>query len=311
MTTRMGFLLPLFFLLFCLPCQAGAAMKIGILPASDTLALHVAYDEGLFSKHGLDVELVPFQSSLEQSAAVRAGALQGWFTDPIAMLVMHESGVAQHVIATLSRSGPEARFFGIAASPASDIFSLEQLKGKEVAISKATIIEYMLDSMLQSKGLERNFVKRLDIKQISVRLQLLMAGKTDAALLPEPLLSLVLAKGARLIMDNTGLDVPLVITALRRDASRPEEVRAFRAALAEAMDRINAEPEKYRKVMLAKKLLPEEASPQYRMPRSDPANTPLPVPTKEELERIAAWMTENKILRKMPVAWDMVHDDAK
>lgn len=304
-------LLPLL-LLFCLaaPGTGFAVMKIGILPASDALALHVAQDEGIFKKHGLDVELVPFQSALEQGAAIRAGALQGWFTDIIAMMVMHESGVPQHIIAVMSRSGPEDLFFGVAAAPNSQITALEELKGKEVAISKATIIEYMLDSMLQSKGLPRDYVKRVDIKQISVRLQLLLAGKTDAALLPEPLLSLVRAKGARLVMDNTSLDAPLAITALRQDASRPDEVKAFQAALAEAMARINAEPEKYRALMTAKKLLPEEASPQYRMLHFDPARTPTPLPTREELRHIAKWMTENKLLRKMPAAWNMVYDDA-
>lgn len=303
-------LLPLLLALcVAMPCTAFAALKIGILPASDTIALHVAHDESLFKKHGLEVELVPFQSALEQGAAIRAGALQGWFTDIIAMMVMHESGVPQQIIATMSRSGPKDRFFGIAASPGSEITDIEQLKGKEVAISKATIIEYMLDSMLEARGLARDFVKRVDIKQISIRLQLLMAGKTDAALLPEPLLSLVRAKGAPLVMDNTDLDMPLAITALRRDACRPEEVKAFQAALAEAMERINNEPEKYRRVMISKKLLPEEASPQYRMLHFDPAATPAPLPVQKELERVAKWMVEKKLLRKLPAAWNMVYDD--
>lgn len=303
-------LLPLL-LLFCLalPCPASAAMKIGVLPASDSLALHVAKDEGLFAKHGIEVELVPFQSSLEQSAAVRSGALQGWFSDIIAVLVMHESGVPQQIIATTSRSGPDGLFFGIVAAPDSKAVSIEQLKGAEVAISKATIIEYMLDSMLKEQGLDRDFVKRVDIKQISVRLQLLLAGRIEAALLPEPLLSLVRVKGARLIMDNTGLSVPLAIISLRRDAANPDEVPAFQAALAEAMGRINAEPDKYREIMVAKKLLPKDALPQYRMLRYPPSDTPTPLPTQQELEQVAQWMVENKILRKMPVAWNMVYDD--
>ncbi len=293
----------------CLPQHSFAEpLKIGLLPASDTLALHVAKDEGLFARHGLEVELVPFQSALEQSAAVRAGALHGWFGDIITMLLMHESGIPQRVVATMSYSGPGSRFFGIAVAPGSRITTAEELKNAGVAISRATIIEYILDCLLREKGFADDFVSRMDIKQISVRLQLLLAGKADAALLPEPLLSLVEAKGARVIVDNSGLSMPLAICSLRKDAAKPEVTRAFQAALAEAMGRINADAERYRRAMLDKKLLPEGAQAKYAMLRYDPAHTPLPLPTERELDAVARWMLEKGLLRRMPQTGDVLHD---
>ena len=294
-------------ILCLLPAHARAALKIGVLPASDSLALHVVNTEGIFKEHGLDVELIPFQSALEQGAAVRAGALHGWFTDIIAVMLMNESGVPQHIIATMSYSGPGSRFFGIAAAPGSQAAGPDDLKGGTIAISQATIIEFMLDTMLEAKGLSRETVERVDIKQISVRLQLLLAGKIDAALLPEPLLSLMEARGARVILDNTGLSLPLAITALRRGAVTPEQISAFQAALAEAMRRINANPEAYRQVMLEARLLPRDASPKYRMLRYDPAHTPLPLPTERELEHAARWMLKVRLLRDMPAVGDMLY----
>ena len=44
--------------------QAGP-LKIGTLPAADSVILHVAADEGLFLAQGLEVEIVPFQSALD------------------------------------------------------------------------------------------------------------------------------------------------------------------------------------------------------------------------------------------------------
>ena len=295
--------------LCCLVCSTPAlAVKIGVLPASDSLALHVAKEEGLFAAQGLDVELVPFQSALEQAAALRGGGIDGWFSDMIAVLVMHESGVPQTFFATMCYSGPDRRFFGIVTAPDSPITGMDDLRGKKVAVSQATIIDYMLASILGSLKLPDDYVERVDIRQISVRLQLLSAGKVDAALLPEPLLSLMEARGARVIADNTGFEEPLAVMALRSDKADPQTVNAFRAALAEAMARINADPERYRQVMLDKKLLPKEAAGAYRMLAYPPEHTPVPQPSAAEVERVARWMFDNKLVRRMPVAQEVLYD---
>jgi len=306
--SKMLMFLKVSLLMLCLlPGSVQAALKIGVLPASDSLALHIAKDEGLFTEHGLDVELIPFQSALEQSAALRAGAIQGWFTDPIIMLSMHESGIPQYIIATMGYSGPRSRFFGIAVPSNSTVSSLEELKEAKVAISKNTIIEYTLDCILENREFPREHVERIDVRQISVRLQLLLAGKIDAALLPEPLLSLVEAKGAKVIADNTPLSMPLAITAVRREALSPEQVQSFQMALAEAMRRVNADPDAYKKIMTAKRLLPRDAEPRYRMLNYPPSHTPLPLPTEKEMEHVADWMVKEKLLREMPASWDMIY----
>ncbi len=287
-------------LLLCLPLPA-RALKIGVLPAADSLALYVAAEEGLFAAGGLEVEIVPFQSALEQAAAVRAGSVQGYFGDIMNVLLLHASGLPQRIIATTSYSAPEARAFGIALAPGSSVASVDGLAGAKVAIGRSTIVDYMLDCMLESRGLGPDSVEHLDIRQIPVRLQMLMAGQVDAAVLPEPLLSLVEGRGARVILDNTALSMPLAVVALVRDAAPEEDVRSFQAALAEAMGRINADPEKYRELMRHKKLLPRGAE-AYRMVRFDPAHTPLPVPSDADIEHVAAWMVRTGLLHAIPAA---------
>ena len=295
--------IPLFLLYLCLLFPAPAlALKIGALPAADSLVLYVAQEEGLFAAHGLEVELVPFQSALEQAAAVRAGAVQGYFGDIMNVLLMHESGVPQRIIATTSYSTPGARFFGIALAPGSTIDTPEALAGAKVAIGRGTIVEYMLDCMLESRNLPQDTVERLDIKQIPVRLQMLLAGQVDAAVLPEPLLSLTEAKGARVVLDNSALSMPLAVVALNRAQADETTVQAFQKALAESMEKINAEPDAYRALMQRKKLLPRGAEATYRMLRFDPAHTPLPVPSEEEIAHVASWMVKTGLLRAMPSA---------
>ncbi len=86
MIKRLFLLLAL--LLIALPASA-AGLRLGVLPAADSLVLNVAHDEGLFEAEGLDVDLIPFQSALELGAAMRAGELDGHFGDIINVLMQN------------------------------------------------------------------------------------------------------------------------------------------------------------------------------------------------------------------------------
>ena len=103
MMRRLLVLLSLLVLAAVQPAHS-APLKLGVLPAADTIVLHVAADEGLFAKQGLEVELVPFQSALELGAAMRAGALSGHFGDIITVLMQNESGSPHAIVATTSGS---------------------------------------------------------------------------------------------------------------------------------------------------------------------------------------------------------------
>ena len=56
MMRRLLVLLSLLILAAVQPAHS-APLKLGVLPAADTIVLHVAADEGLFAKQGLEVEL--------------------------------------------------------------------------------------------------------------------------------------------------------------------------------------------------------------------------------------------------------------
>ncbi len=287
----------------------GADMKIGALPAADSVVLHVAADEGLFAAEVLDVEVVPFQSALELGAAMRAGNLAGHFGDIINVLIQREGGVDQAIVATTTHSSPGQRNFGLVVSPRSKAQSLADLKGADIAVAGATIIDYLLDKMLEQQGLPADHFRRQDIRQIPVRLQMLLSGRLEAALLPEPLVSLVEAQGARTLWDDRGLNTPLAVIALRRDNADADTVRRFRRALGEAARRIDAEPERYKAIMIDKGLLPKAAADAYRMLRfggqarneADEYPDALPpLPTRADVEDFAVWMRKGGMLKKMP-----------
>ena len=93
---------------------------------------------------------------------------------------------------------------------------------------------------------------------------MLLSGQIESALLPEPLVSLVEAKGARTILNDCKLNTPLAVIALKRDVldapDGAQTVAKFREALREAAKCINETPDAYRPIMEAKGLLPKGAS---------------------------------------------------
>ena len=303
MMRRLLVLLSLLVLAAVQPAHS-APLKLGVLPAADTIVLHVAADEGLFAKQGLEVELVPFQSALELGAAMRAGALSGHFGDIINVLMQNESGSPQAIVATTSHSSPDNRCFGLVVSPKSKAQTLADLKGKDIAVSSATIIDFLLAQLLLQEGAAPDFLNRQDIRQIP------LSGQIESALLPEPLVSLVEAKGARTILNDCKLNTPLAVIALKRDVldapDGAQTVAKFREALREAAKRINETPDAYRPIMEAKGLLPKGASANYTMVRFDMTHTPTGLPSEADIKTFADWMKANRILKKDPAYGDVV-----
>lgn len=312
--STLALILVSFFLPLC--THAADTLKIGTLPAADSLILHAAAEDGVFSAHGLEVEIVPFQSALELGAAMRARSLDGHFGDIINVLMQNESGAPQMIVATTSHSTQNARVFGLAVSPRSSVRTLSELAGKTCSIGRATIVDFVLDSLLEKEGAADSLEKR-DIRQIPVRLQMLLSGQIDSALLPEPLLSLVEGQGARVLLDDRQLNLPLAVIALRKpeQASDPaflDKVRRFRAALAEEAERINASPDTYKAMMQKRGLLAPQAAPHYAMLRFEEPLTPLGLPSEEDIRHYASWMEKNRLLKKgVPAFADIVFQDAE
>ncbi len=311
-------LLPLLLLCFLICpsfAQAADSLKIGSLPAADSLILHAAKEDGVFAAHGLNVEIIPFQSALELGAAMRAGSLDGHFGDIINVLMQNENGAPQVIVATTSHSTPHARFFGLAVRPDSPAKTLDDLKGKTCSIGRATIVDFVLDSLLETEGAADSLDKR-DIRQIPVRLQMLLSGRIDSALLPEPLLSLVEGQGARVILDDRKLSLPLAVIALKKpeknDDAFADRIRRFRAALGEEAEKINADPDSYKNMMQRLGLLSDKAAPNYAMLRFEEPLTPLGLPSEEDIRHYADWMQKNRLLKKgVPPLADIVFQDVK
>lgn len=262
--------------------------RMGILPVIDTLPLQVGVMEGYFKTENIDLKLVSFSSAMERNTAMQTGQLDGFFGDMPATLLLVKNKIPVRFLTVSYATDKKQRMFGLMLSPK---LPLAREQGKiTVAISKASIIEYLLDHLKQLPETNKMQLEEIEIKQMPIRLQMLLTGKIDAALLPEPLTSLAQDRGARLVVTDQGLDMPLTVLNIHRDKRYLAD--AFVKAYTKAVTAVNKTPEKYRELMAKTCRIPGnlvDTFPVYRYPAPR-------IPTRIEVQQIQDWMMKKGLL---------------
>lgn len=299
MITRRFFLLLILmiFLLLFSCSKGGSKIKIGILPAIDSLPLVAAEAEGLFREEGLDLELVMFNSAIEKESAVLSSALHGSFGDMVTALLAFKSGKDVRIFTESSRTG-RSRMFALVASPGSGLKDFKSVSAKQIAISSGSVIEFFLDGIAGSKGIKPESLRKLEVKGIPLRYQMVMSGQVKLAMLPEPLASKAEKEGASVIADDRGLDVTATVISFRGDflENNPSFVKSFTAAYNKSVNMINSNPEKYRELLVSRLRLPEELKESFPMPRYNEVNPP----SERDIEQVYTWMKKKGLLGRLP-----------
>jgi NitT/TauT family transport system substrate-binding protein len=130
---------------------------------------------------------------------------------------------------------------------------------RTVAISRNTIIEYVASKMVKGD------VELVDVPSIANKFQLLVEGKVDAAVLPDPWGTLALSRNATLIAKHRDLVVVVASEFLLKTPEGREAVRRLTTTLNKAVDLYNANTEKYRDLLADKLRDPAELGQTYQI----------------------------------------------
>ena len=286
--------------------QAGEAetrgpVRIGVLQIADSFPLYVAVEEGLFQKHGLDVEIIEFQSASDQSVAYEAGELDGMMTDMIVQSLINKSSAEdgmKTVAMAFGGDASEGRFI-VASSPDSGISAPEQLAGSKIGISENTMMEYLVGRYLENLGVDLSSVEMVNIPKLTLRLDLLMEGSDiQAAILPDPLAIEAESRGCGTVIDDTklGKNYSQSVVTLRKTLIEDGAgtLDAFRDAYNEAIEKINADPDACLELFYEKANVAEPLQGRYAVP----SYTPDCVPTEEDVAKIEEFMVKKGLLDK-------------
>lgn len=282
-----------------------AKIRFGALPVLQCLPIYVAQDKGLFAKAGVNVDVIPFNTAAEKDIALSTRNIDGYFGDLVTPIVLKGNGRDVSIVATNYDTAHDRRMFAILGKPGGPYKSLSELASVPIAISSNTVIDYVTETLLKSKGVPKDKYMTVETKNIGLRMQMLMSGQVEAATLPEPLVTAAIAKGAALLADDSALAASQTILAfsgpfLKKHGS---SVKAFLKALDEAGALIKADPDSVRSVMVEHVRLPDPLKATYPVPRFPK----LHAPDKDAVNSIAEWLKNRGVIKSAPTYEQVVN----
>jgi len=307
-----NFLFSLLLIIIAAPVLAAESLKLGLLLIEDSVPFYLADKEQFYTDENLEVELVPFLSALERDSALTAGAIDGAITDPVGALLFDKGRGDIKITSLCLGKTPAEGIFAILAAPKSGITTLDELKNVEIAVSNATIIEYVTDRLLEDQGFKPEEIKKIEVKKMPIRMQMLLSGSVKAATLPEPLASIAAGKGASVLITDASSQESLSQTVIvfRSEVltDRKAEIAQFFKAYKRSVEAINKDPEKYRGLFVEKGRIPPFLAEKYTIP-----TYPVPAPFSKSLYApVSLWLTAKNLVDSVPyesmVATDFMDD---
>lgn len=264
-------------------------VKIGILPDIDSLPFIVAEQEGYFQAENVNVEIVPFKSAMDRDAALQSKSVDGCVSDLLAATFLQAGGFDVAVT-----SATDGRYMLLAA-PNSPIEKVEDFKGKSIGISEHTIIEFATQQILMKNGFSSRDMNLVAIPKIPVRLEMLQQGKLNGATLPEPLATLAVTRGAKIIADSQKEGLPPGIMVFNREFAEKHKgvLQALYRAYNKAVDALNERGDEFRGMLTEKAGFPPEVEKVLVFPAYRHAC----LPEAAEVQVVIDWMKGQGLLK--------------
>jgi NitT/TauT family transport system substrate-binding protein len=279
-------------------------LKIGLMPAVDSIPLLIAQDQGYFADEGITVELQIFRNQLYRETALQTNAIDGSVSDLI-----------NAVYNWRSRSGIKVGsitdgHFSLVTAPNSSIRTIadwNRATSVDTGLLENSIIYYVAERMLQSAGGSVDRINLITTLQVPARMEMVIAGRIEAALLPEPVTRIAVAQGARVLADTSALaQTPGVLLFTQRARSgKAGEIAALYRAYNRAVAALNRNPDSFRGAIVRLGEFPPAVEQTMIIPTYQPARPPTP----EEVADVTGWMVAKGLIDTAPGYSDLVQPD--
>jgi NitT/TauT family transport system substrate-binding protein len=175
-------LIPMFFLVAVVPVSAQSPVRINWTAVTGAQSgMFMAQQEGLFKKHGLDVELIHIPSSSRAIQAILAGEIVFSFMDGSNFAQANLKGANLALVA----GATNRQVFSLMAR--SEFKRITDLKGKKIGITRiGSSTHTSALYALGSAGLKTNDYQLLPLLEVPNIFTALSAGQIDAGVMSPP-----------------------------------------------------------------------------------------------------------------------------
>ena len=264
-------------------------LNIGVMSSMDYLPLAVAQQNGLFEKEGVNITIHKFYSANERDAAFQSNSLDGTILDYTGAAIKRAGGVKLKITSQCDGT------FALVAGKNSGINSVEDLKGKQVAISRNTVIDFCTDMVLQKANIPLDGIDKVEINKIPLRLEMLRNGKIDATMLPDPFASIALQDGSKKITDINEMDIHITGIAFHEKVieQKKEALQRFYSAYNKATALINTQPaSQFHPLLISEIGFPKQLVSKIKLPSYSMAQ----LPKEKDLEKVSIWLKSKDLV---------------
>jgi NitT/TauT family transport system substrate-binding protein len=231
--------------------QAQTRIQVGCTATSDCASAMVGVDEGIFKRHGLDVEMVLIGINSNIPAAILSDSIQIGGPTSTVFLQAVDGGldlVAVEGASIMNKTSNDAvaAFVrtGVEASDAKDFV------GKKVgAPGLGAFLHVLFRKWLIEKGVDPKGVNFVEVTFPTMN-DVLKSGAVDTVLTAEPFVARMTAAGTGHVGAHYAADLartePIILYAASRDwaEKNPDAIKNFRAGIAEAATIVNSDRDK-------------------------------------------------------------------
>lgn len=242
-------------------------LTIGVLQVSASAPIPYGIEEGIFEKHGLDVEIADSQGGAAMLPAVEAGTFDIGVMSPISVLIANDRGLDMRIVSGFSYAYPEGDDVnGVVVRKDSGIESIKDLAGLDTAVNLLqTQSDLALLGAMENLGGDPNTLNFVEVPFPDMAVQLEQEN-IDAAYLPYPFLSAALEDPENMLLDyplqHSVPGMPMFVSVASSEfvEKNPETIQKFYTALEEVMDSANANEDAIRELLPNFMGLPPEAA---------------------------------------------------
>jgi NitT/TauT family transport system substrate-binding protein len=226
-----------------------ATINIGIGPNLSGIDVHYAIARGLFKQAGLDVKLRMLTAGSQAIPQLLNGQLHFAHADVASAIMARARGLpiliaGQNIVGIPNLERGYANIVVPAKGPTQ---SLKDLTGQTIAVNQINGSAWALTrETLEKSGVDSRSVKFIEVPPQQL-VSVLEQGHAGAAVMPEPLVSMALVQGMRILINVEAMTVPNVpVFALASSATWAKSNSTVVKRVAEIMNAVhrdlNADP---------------------------------------------------------------------
>ncbi len=264
-------------------------LRLGAMSSMDYIPFVVANKTGIYDSLGLDLEIVKFFSANDRDAAFQSSNIDGTVIDYTGAILQQANGIPLKLV--MKNDG----FFYFIAGKESNVKTLADLKGTNIAVSRNTVIDYSTDQFLNKANLTEKEVNKPEINKIPLRLEMLQNNKIEATVLPDPFASIALNNGHHAIITTKDLGISITGTMFTQNAieNKAKEIEVLILGYNAAIQYMKEQPlSTWGHILTQDAGVPEALINSIQLPDYEKAS----LPQTKDIKQTTDWLKDKKLI---------------